>query len=261
MKPRGTPLSDLPAAPPLVEIAGRRSKAERKRRRRGAVRLASLLAGVLVLAEILLLLLLWRQTRTHPRYWAARAAEAAAPNALRVVAFGDSAAMGIGAWRPEESLVARVGEYLGKRTGRPVHLTNLSTGGGTVGTVLEQLPRADLGNADVVIVVAGSSDTIANVPLDEFRANLRKLVEHVPAAKLILSDVPLQQGRDPYQRVLAEVADAAHVAHADFAAAFMAARRLDVFAPDLTHVNSLGYQIWFMAFRPHLDAMLDRFSR
>ncbi|WP_409463955.1 hypothetical protein [Amycolatopsis sp. GA6-003] len=74
-------------------------------------RSAGMAVGALVFAEIITLLALWRQTRTYPRYWAARAAEPLPPNALRVVAFGYSAAMGIGARRPEESLVARIGTY------------------------------------------------------------------------------------------------------------------------------------------------------
>ncbi|MGV9296172.1 SGNH/GDSL hydrolase family protein [Amycolatopsis sp. NPDC003676] len=175
-----------------------------------------------------------------------------------MVAFGDSAAIGIGARRPEESLVARIGEYLAERTGRPVHLANLSTGGGRVATVLEQL---DLADADAVIVVAGSADAIARVPLGQFRADVRELVEHVPADRAILSDVPLQLGSKPYQKVLAEVADEAKVAHSDFARAFRTARRFDVFAADFTHVNSRGCQIWFTAFRPHLDVLVERFSR
>ncbi|WP_116201409.1 SGNH/GDSL hydrolase family protein [Amycolatopsis circi] len=232
------------------------NQASRRRRR-----LAGAAVGALVFAEIVRLLALWRQTGTYPRYWAARAAEPLAPNALRVVAFGDSAAMGIGARRPAECLVARIGEYLAERTGRPVHLTNFSTGGGRVATVLEQLHRADLANADAVIVVAGSADAIARVPLGQFRANVRELVERVPADRTILSDVPLQRGSKPYQQALAEVADGAKVAHADFARAFRTARRFDVFAADFTHVNSLGYQIWFSAFRPHLDVLVARLSR
>ncbi|MFB9929726.1 SGNH/GDSL hydrolase family protein [Amycolatopsis halotolerans] len=228
------------------------------RRRRNLWRLAGVSAGALALAETVRLLALWRQTRTYPRYWAARAAEPLAPNALRVVAFGDSAAMGIGARRPEESLVARIAAYLSERTGRPVHLTNLSTGGGRVATVLEHLHLAD---ADAVIVVAGSADAIARVPLGQFRADVRELVERVPADRTILSDVPLRPGSKPYQKALAEVADEAKVAHADFARAFRTARRFDVFAADFTHVNSRGYQIWFTAFRPHLDALIARLSR
>lgn len=231
--------------------------ARRRRRRNRVLRVAGLVAAVLVLTEVILLLLMFRQSRTHPTYWEERATEPVASNALRVVAFGDSAAMGIGAWRPQDSAVGRIVEYLGRRTGRPVHIVNLSTGGATVGTVLEQqLPRADLASADVVIVIAGSADAIAEVPLEQFRANMRELAELLPAAATVLSDVPLQSGREPYQQILAEVADSRNIAHADFAGAFRSARRIDVFAPDFTHVNSTGYRIWFEAFRPHLDKII-----
>lgn len=76
--------------------------------------------------------------------------------------------------QPEESLVTRVGAYVGERTGGPVHLANFSTGGGSVATVLDQLRPP---HADAVIVVAGSADALARLPLGRFRANVRELVE------------------------------------------------------------------------------------
>jgi lysophospholipase L1-like esterase len=222
------------------------------------LRIVALVGSVLVLVEAVLLLLMLRQAVTYPKYWAARAAEPVRPNDLRVVAVGDSAAVGIGAWRPQESLVGRIVNHLRVRTGRPVHVTNLAVGGATVGSVLERQRAAEFATADVVIVVAGSADAGSKVAPAKFRADLRKLAELVPAERTILSDVPLQRGREPYQRILADVADSRRIAHADFATAFRTARRIDVFAPDFTHVNSTGYRIWFEAFRPHLDAIVDR---
>ncbi|WP_409179566.1 SGNH/GDSL hydrolase family protein [Amycolatopsis sp. VS8301801F10] len=142
-----------------------------------------------------------------------------------------------------------------------MRLTNLSSGGGTVATVLDQLHRADLAEADAVLVAAGSADAIARVPLGQFRADVRELAERVPADRPILSDVPLQRGSKPYRKALAETADEVKIAHADFARAFRTARLFDVFAADFTHVNSLGYRIRFTAFQSHLDVFIGRLSR
>lgn len=236
------------------------SRVRRKRRRRVVLRVIAAGLGLLVLAELTGLLLVLRQTRNYPRYWADQVSQPAAPGALRLVVFGDSAGVGIGAWKPEDSLVGRIADHLHERTGRPVHVANYSTlRGGTFGSILTgQLHRADVANADVVVVIAGSNDTGGQVPLDTYRANITKVLEALPADRTVLSDVPLQGGRDNYQRILAELADARGVAHADFAGAFRAARRLDVWAPDFTHVNSVGYRIWFQAFQPHLDTIAAR---
>ncbi|WP_433003903.1 SGNH/GDSL hydrolase family protein [Kribbella sp. CA-294648] len=239
------------------------TKVRRKRRRRIVLRVLAVGFGLLLVAEVIGLLLVFRQTRNYPKYWADQASQPAAPEALRLVAFGDSAGVGVGAWKPEDSLVGRIAEHLHERTGRPVHVANYSSlRGGTFGSILtDQLHRADVASADVVVVVAGSNDTGGKVPLDTYRANVTKVLEALPADRTVLSDVPLQGGRDNYQRILAEEADARGVPHADFAGAFRAARRLDVWAPDFTHVNSVGYRIWFQAFRPHLDTIAGRLQR
>jgi lysophospholipase L1-like esterase len=250
-QPAGTPATEPAAADPR--------RGRRRRRRRTVLKVVAVGLGLVILAEVVGLLLELRQAQTYPKYWADRAAAPAAPGAVRLVAFGDSAGMGIGAWRPQDSVVGRIASYLEERTHRPVHVANYSAGGGTFGSVLSgQLAKADLATADVVVVIAGSNDTGAKVPLDTYRANITKLLDVLPADRTVLSDVPLQRGRETYQAILAELADARGVAHADFAGAFHAARRIDVFAPDFTHVNSVGYRIWFQAFRPHLDKIASR---
>jgi lysophospholipase L1-like esterase len=235
------------------------ARPRRRRRWRIVLRVFGGLVALLVVAEGIGLVLELREARIYPKYWSDRAAEPVRPGAVRLVAFGDSAALGIGAWRPQDSVVGRIASYVGQRTGRPVHVANMTTGGGTVGTVLtKQLPTADVAHADVVVVIAGSNDVGAKAPLDTFRSHLEALIAALPPDRTVLSDIPLQSGRDPYQKILAEVADARGVAHADFAGAFNRARRLDVFAPDFQHVNSTGYRIWFDAFRPALDRIVAK---
>jgi hypothetical protein len=79
----------------------------------------------------------------------------------------------------------------------------------------------------------------------------------LPADRTVYSDLPLLPGREPYQAVLADVADAHGIARADFAAVFNGAgRRLDIFSWLPPHLNDKGYGYWFEAFRPAVDRLL-----
>jgi hypothetical protein len=53
-----------------------------------------------------------RNALTFPKYWRDRTKEPVAPNAIRLVAFGDSIMQAIGASHPEEGIAGRVASYL-----------------------------------------------------------------------------------------------------------------------------------------------------
>ena len=190
-------------------------------------------------------------------YWQARLNEPIPPNAFRLVALGDSAMMAVGADDPMKGIVGRIASHIEAATGRPVHIANVSTGGTTADVVLHQLPQVDLAPADLV-VVADSNDLESGVPLAEYRRVLSRLMDALPADRTIYSDLPFLPGREPYQQVLAEVADAHGIARADFAAIFNnEGRRLDIFSWLPPHLNSKGYGYWFEAFRPQVDRILS----
>src|SRR5215471_6476537 len=98
-------------------------------------------------------------------FWQEKASEPVAEGALRLVALGDSATQAIGADSPMEGFVGRIASYVQARTGRPVHITNVSVGGATYSDVVrEQLPQVDLKTADLVIVES-SNDVEQRVSL------------------------------------------------------------------------------------------------
>lgn len=194
-------------------------------------------------------------------FWEEKAKEPIPTNAIRVVALGDSATQAIGADHPMEGFVGRIASYVQAKTGRPVHITNGSDGGATYsGVVQKQLPRVDLKTADIVIV-ACSNDMEQAVPLATYRAALEALMQVLPADKTVISDLPLEPGRDAYQAILQTSADAHHMMRADFARIFThEGRRLDIFSWLPPHLNSKGYAYWFLAFQPEVDKILLRLN-
>ncbi|SMH28158.1 GDSL-like Lipase/Acylhydrolase family protein [Rathayibacter oskolensis] len=186
----------------------------------------------------------------HPRYWRELAARPAAPDALRMVAFGDSCVVGVGALDPRNSLVGRIARDLEQRTGRSVHVTNLAAAGATTDEILrDQVQRADLATADL-IVVATPSDLESRVPLPDYRRDLLRFTALLPADRTVISDLPLEPGRNAYQSVLADVADERRIRRADFASVFTGpGRRLDIFSLLPPHLNDRGYRYWSDAFQ------------
>jgi lysophospholipase L1-like esterase len=199
-----------------------------------------------------------RHAATFPQYWQDRANQPIAANAIRLVALGDSAMQAIGATHPDEGIAGRVATYLQAKTGRPVHVTNVSAGGATVQDIIDQqLPKVDPRQADLILV-ASASDLERRVPLDDYRVHLGALLGALPAEKTIVSDLPLEPGRGAYQAVLQQAADQRSVRRADFARVFTGAgRRLDIFSWLFPHLNSKGYYYWFTAFQPEVDRVLD----
>jgi lysophospholipase L1-like esterase len=194
-------------------------------------------------------------------FWEEKANEPVPANALRLVALGDSATQAIGADNPMEGFVGRIASYVQAKTGRPVHITNVSVGGATYsGVVQKQLPKVDLKTADLVIVES-SNDVEQRIPLDTYRAAVDRLMQVLPAEKTIISDLPLEPGRNAYQAILQASADAHQVLRADFAHIFRhEGRRLDIFSWLLPHLNSKGYAYWFLAFQPEVDTILQRMN-
>ncbi len=195
-----------------------------------------------------------RQAASFPKYWRDKADEPVPPNAIRLVAMGDSIMQAIGAAHPDDGIAGRIANYLRAKTGRPVHVTNVSAGGATIQDILDQqLPLVDSGQADL-IVVATASDLERRVSLEVYAANLRALLRVLPAEKTVFSDFPIEPGRAAYQAIFQQIANERGVLRADFVSVFNGeGRRLDIFSWLLPHLNSKGYFYWFRAFQPQVD--------
>ncbi|WP_022885348.1 hypothetical protein [Glaciibacter superstes] len=96
---------------------------------------------------------------------------------------------------------------------------------------------------------------MTNIPCTDLEAILAR----APAERTVVSDLPLEPGRAPYQSVLADVADRYNVARADFATVFNGpGHRLDIFSLLPPHLNDRRYQYWYEAFRPPVEAIIRR---
>lgn len=197
----------------------------------------------------------------YPQFWAQQAEKKHGADAVRIVAMGDSATVAVGALDPLNGFVGRIAQFVGDETGHPVHIQNAAVGGATAGAVLAvQVPQYDLMSADLVILCT-SNDLEQRVPLTQYRADLEAILSQVPAERTVVSDLPLEPGRAPYQSVLAEVADRYNVARADFATVFNGpGQRLDIFSLLPPHLNDRGYQYWYEAFRPPVESIIRRDS-
>lgn len=197
-----------------------------------------------------------RQALATPKYWQDRLREPVAPNAVRLVALGDSTVEAIGASRPMDGYVGRIATYIQAETGRPVHISNVSSGGPITDIVRNQLTQVDLKTADIVIV---ADDNVGGISLEQYRATLEMLATVLPADRTVVSDLPGLPGEARYQAVLTEVTDEHDIMRADFASIFNGpGRRLDVFSWLPPHLNSKGYGFWFQAFQPKVDVILER---
>jgi len=186
------------------------------------------IAGVLTLFVAVNVAITGLKALATPEYWQDRMREPVAPNAVRLVALGDSSVEAIGASRPMDGYVGRIATYIEQKTARPVHIANVSTGGTTADIIQNQLPKVDLKTADLVIV-ADDNDT--GIPLAQYRAELETLMAVLPPDRTIYSDLPGLPGEAPYQQVLHQVTDEHGIMRADFAAVFNGeGRRLDIFS-------------------------------
>jgi hypothetical protein len=221
-----------------------------------------IILGIFVLVLILFIginvLLAARHAATFSQYWQAQAAQPVPANAIRLIAMGDSAMEAIGATHPEDGIAGRIAGYLNTKTGQPVHVTNLSVGGSMIREIIdEQLPKVDLEQADLVILAA-ATDMERRVPLKTYEANMRELLGTLPPDKTILSDLPIEPGRESYQAILERLAEEHGIARADFAKVFRGeGRRLDIFSWLFPHLNSKGYYYWFIAFQPEVDQWIE----
>ncbi len=197
------------------------------------------------------------RAQSTPSYWQARMAEPEAPNAVRLVALGDSTVQAMGADHPMDGYVGRIATYLQEKTGRPVHIENVATGGPITDIVSKQLRAVDVKRADIVVV---ADDNLNGMSLPQYRATLETLAAALPADRTVISDLPGLPGEARYQPVLTEVAGAHGILRAAVRHVLTGEGHLDIFSWLPPHLNSKGYGYWFEAFKPQVDVIAGRIA-
>jgi lysophospholipase L1-like esterase len=124
-----------------------------------------------------------------------RAGPPAAPGrAVRIVALGDSLALGTGASAPRNGFIFRA--YLRVLERRPgSRIESYAIGGSTVADVLRlQVPRLAGSRADAVVVCVGGNDVVRRVEPAQFAAAYARLLARVralqPRAAIVCCGVP-----------------------------------------------------------------------
>ena len=205
-------------------------------------------------------LLVWVHKIQFQKYWEAQFL-IDEPDAVHLVVLGDSISQGVGATRIDRTFVGRTASYIQKATGKPVRIENHSRSGATADQVLaRQLPRADLIRADIILLEVGANDTFRRTP-DQYREAMQQIVSLLPLEKTVIADLPYVKIRKPYQRVLEALLKNKKVGRARASAEFKGfLAGLPVTAGDFFHPNNRGYDLWFEAFRPGVDAVLKERS-
>lgn len=215
--------------------------------------------GVLVLLLVLRALLVPVQKANFITYWQVAAAQHLLPDTLKLVVLGDSISVGVGAYSAGKTLVGRAAAYIETQTGRPVRVENYARSGATADDLLDQqLPKADLAGADIILLEIGANDSRRRTP-QQFERAMKEILTKMPPAKTIIADVPGVKNREKYQAILDRLLGNGQYIRADIAQAFSSPRySYGVTAGDFFHPNNRGYAAWFGAFRPGIDQVLKK---
>lgn len=244
---------------------------------------ATLATGVAGMAALHKTSSVRRQNSPFRRYWErhlvatlddlhARAKEGK-ERPLIYVAFGDSAAQGLGATKITEGYVPRLAQALALGSGREVALLNLSLSGGTVqsvlGTQIPQLAGLQIAGEpvqpDVVTLDIGSNDVgQAWVSNESFTAAHQAMVGALPAGTFVLNlpsfgVLEAEKRAAAFSTIIGEQATDGghHVVDIRTISRNMPMRTymFDYHAPDLFHPNSPWYEVWAQEFANEICAV------
>lgn len=158
--------------------------------------LTGLFAVILVLTAVWISRLVGvaRSVSANADYWVQPRGET---GGLLYVAFGDSAAQGIGASEPDKSYVGLIAQRLRDSTGRPVKVANLSKSGARIRDVLDvQLPALDtMARAPDLVTVAIGGNDIRAYDRATFAAETERFTTGLPSGAYIADAPYFMHGR------------------------------------------------------------------
>ena len=224
-----------------------------------------LVVGLLFLTLVLRLLLLFLNISLFAWQWRRLANKPVPPRAIRLAVLGDSTMQGIGASRLSKTAVGRIAKHIAAKTGRPVHIYNVSqTGARTEKILHEQLPHIASYKPDLILLSAGANDVIKLTPHREFMAHYRALINQLPAAKTVAADIP-NISRPPVSVGLSAKWNPGlhallHERGIRYALVYKMLKNIEhnprTYAADFFHASNYGYRFWEKAFIPPIDAIL-----
>ncbi len=180
------------------------------------------------------------------------------------LALGDSAALGLGASKPERGYVGLLAEEIGRATGKHVRVRNLAIDGATCAVVLsDELHRIPKQTALVCTIDVGANDVWTFEP-ERFRRELDQVLAALPEGAIVadvpsFSPVPVAGRVARMNAIVHELVEQhGHVlaplnAVTGVGGPFDAIRNA---AGDLFHPNDRGHVRWSQAFLPAVRARL-----
>ncbi|MDB5186426.1 MAG: hydrolase family protein [Candidatus Saccharibacteria bacterium] len=206
----------------------------------------------------------WFNVKPLKNYWNQRASLPVPENALWYVVLGDSAAQGVGSTNPEHSYVGRIADALAQKTGRPVHVVNLSISGAKSRVVIDyDLPlfrQLDL-PADCVVTLEIGGNNVAAFNEVTFRSEMDQIMSELPP-QTVVADVPyfggsILKSREPIAvnagMIVHEVAAKHNLTVAPLHKFTFENDNWRVYSGDRFHPSNYGYHNWFKAFKEPLE--------
>ena len=206
--------------------------------------------------------LLTNRIPAHHVYWGERGK--ADPGSVLYLALGDSAALGLGASKPQRGYVGIVAAEIARITGKRVRVRNLAIDGATCAVVLaDELHRIPKATALVCTLDVGANDIWSFEPA-RFRNELDRICAALPAGAIVadlpsFSPVPIGRRVDTANRVVHEVVAAHGLTLAPLNATTRQGGPVKAIrnaAGDLFHPNDRGHRVWAEAFLPAVRARL-----
>lgn len=218
-----------------------------------------LLAGLLIITEIVLLAKLQWQRSSYKKYWDQVAAAPASENAIWYVALGDSSAQGIGASHPTKGYVGLLAERIGQKSNRPVYVVNLSVTGARLKDIADyQIPKLKELElpSDTIVTLGIGSNNIRDFSAQQFREEFEIIINSLPK-QTVISDVPYFGGgranakeanAKSASQIIGEMVNNRGMELVRLHAATEQHDSWRNYAADFFHPNDRAYRIWADAF-------------
>lgn len=221
--------------------------------------LISILGFIIVLVIIagIRLGLLLHSIRSYRVHWQKEAAKTPEQGSLTYLALGDSTAQGIGASSPWRGYVGLLAEFMGKKTGKPMHVINVSVSGAKINDLIKnQLPiLGSIAKPDFITIEIGAND-MRTYNEDKFRAEFSEVLKALPDGTYV-TNMPSFKGGRAGRLTTNAVAASSLISKliADYPKLHLVdvqattnTQNLHDFGADLFHPSNSGYKNWELAF-------------
>jgi acyl-CoA thioesterase-1 len=218
-----------------------------------------LIVAGLIFIEAVSLLFIVRSIKTFRNFWLAEAVATTADNAIKYYALGDSTAQGIGATTPRNGYVGLLANRIEEKSGKAVHVINLSKSGAGIEDVIDnQLPALKKLKPDpeAIITLAIGANDLAIHDEKWFSEKYAELFKQLPK-RTVIADLPYFGGgrhrslENKVERVNQMLISLAAENSLQLAHLHEITKKQDsllVYSADFFHPSNIGYKNWSQAF-------------